>query len=276
MDIVPKTPDKPLDKTPLVRVQGVVSGFGDRTVLHGITLDVMRGDTMVVMGGSGCGKTTLLRHMTGTLGPDQGRVELFGQDLGALTHKGLNDLRRRFGVLYQSGALFSSMTVGQNVALPLVEHTRMNRSEIERTVMAKLELVAMADAVDLMPAELSGGMRKRAGLARAVVMDPEVLFYDEPTAGLDPITSAQISRLIRDLDTRLGVTSVVVTHDLKLAFEVADRIAVMEAGRMLKVGGKEEFAAIRDAGAPADETEAAIRQFLRGEAPENHTNPRPG
>ncbi|MCY2925046.1 MAG: ABC transporter ATP-binding protein [Planctomycetota bacterium] len=262
MSSLPNNLDTP---QPLVRVTDLVTSFGDTTILKGITLDVFPGETMVIMGGSGCGKTTLLRHMIGTLEPDAGRVELFGQDLSKLSRAQMNALRRRFGVLYQSGALFSSMTVGQNVALPLEEHTALGRGAIEAKVVEKLTHVGMVDAIDLMPAELSGGMRKRAGLARAIAMDPEILFYDEPSAGLDPVMASQITQMIRDLDRKLGVTSVVVTHDMTLAFRVADRMAVMAAGQMLKIAPTSEFAAIRDSAAPSDEADAAVRDFLRGQ-----------
>jgi phospholipid/cholesterol/gamma-HCH transport system ATP-binding protein len=263
---VDSSSDNIASREPLVRVVDLVTSFGDTTILKEITLDVFPGETMVVMGGSGCGKTTLLRHMIGTLEPDAGRVEMFGHDLSELSRAQMNALRRRFGVLYQSGALFSSMTVGQNVALPLEEHTGLARAAIEAKVIEKLAIVGMEDAIDLMPAELSGGMRKRAGLARAIAMEPEILFYDEPSAGLDPIMAAQITQMIRDLDRKLGVTSVVVTHDMALAFHVADRMAVMAAGRMLKVGSVSEFLAIRDSAAPVDEASAMVRHFLHGEA----------
>ncbi|MCY2928564.1 MAG: ABC transporter ATP-binding protein [Planctomycetota bacterium] len=266
MTFVDSSPDNIDSHKPLIRVVDLVTSFGDTTILQGITLDVFPGETMVVMGGSGCGKTTLLRHMIGTLHPDEGHVELFGKDLAGLSRARLNALRRRFGVLYQSGALFSSMTVGQNVALPLEEHTHLSRAAIEAKVVEKLAKVGMTDAIDLMPAELSGGMRKRAGLARAIAMDPEILFYDEPSAGLDPVMAAQITQMIRDLDRELGVTSVVVTHDMTLAFRVADRMAVMASGRMLKIGPASEFAAIRDSAVPPpDEASAMIHHFLRGQ-----------
>jgi len=168
---------------PVVRVVGLVKRFGDRTVLDGVDLEVYPGETMVVMGGSGCGKSTLLRHMIGSMWPDEGRVELFGQDLSDLSENELDALRRRFGILFQSGALFNSITVGENVALPLREHTDLDDDTIEIIVRIKLELVGLRYAVDLMPSEISGGMKKRAGLARAIALDPEILFYDEPSAG---------------------------------------------------------------------------------------------
>lgn len=266
MTFVDISPDKPKDIDPVIRVIDLVGGFGEKVVLDRVNLDVMRGETVVIMGGSGCGKSTLLRHIIGTLEPRAGRVEMFGRNIADLTGREFDEIRKRFGVLYQSGALFSSMTVGQNVALPMQEHTPLDRETIEATVTIKLELVGLRDAVDLMPSELSGGMRRRAGLARALALDPEILFYDEPSSGLDPVTSAQIYRLMGELADKLGVTSVIVSHDMTLAFQLADRMALLEGGRVMKVGRPEEFAAVRDSAAPGDEASAMVRQFLRGEA----------
>jgi len=249
----------------VIRVVDLVKRFGSRAVLDGVSLAVLPGETMVILGGSGCGKSTLLRHMIGSMRPDAGRVELFGRDLTALDDRGLDALRLRFGILFQSGALFNSMTVGQNVALPLREHTDLDDDTIEIMVRIKLELVGLREAIDRMPAELSGGMKKRAGLARAIALDPEILFYDEPSAGLDPVTSAEIDRLIMDLARKLGVTSVVVTHEMDSAFRIADRMAMLDAGRVLKVGARCEFEALRDAPPTGEESADLIRQFLRGE-----------
>ena len=251
---------------PPVRVVDLVKRFDERTVLDGVSLAIYSGETMVIMGGSGCGKSTLLRHMIGSMWPDGGHVELFGEDLSEMTDERLDQTRKRFGILFQSGALFNSMTVGENVALPLVEHTDLDAETIEVMVRIKLELVGLREAVALMPAELSGGMKKRAGLARAIALDPEILFYDEPSAGLDPVTSAEIDQLIMDLSGKLGVTSVVVTHEMDSAFRIADRMAMLDAGRMLKVAPRREFEAIRDTGPTGDETTDLIRQFLRGDS----------
>jgi len=250
---------------PVIAVADLVKRFDDRTVLDGVCLEVLPGETLVIMGGSGCGKSTLLRHMIGSMRPDAGRVEVLGWDLSAASEERLDALRRRFGVLFQSGALFNSMTVGENVALPLREHTDLDERTIAIMVRIKLEQVGLRHAVDLMPAQISGGMKKRAGLARAIALDPEILFYDEPSAGLDPVTSAEIDRLIMDLSRKLGVTSVVVTHEMDSAFRIADRMAMLDRGRMLRVGRREEFEAIRDGQATGDETTDLIRQFLRGE-----------
>jgi phospholipid/cholesterol/gamma-HCH transport system ATP-binding protein len=258
--------DNSSEHQPVIRVADLVKRFSGRAVLGGVDLAVRRGETMVVMGGSGCGKSTLLRHMIGSMWPDEGRVELFGQDLSSLTEEELDALRKRFGILFQSGALFNSMTVGENVALPLREHTDLDEDTIDIIVRIKLELVGLRTAMDLMPAEISGGMKKRAGLARAIALDPEILFYDEPSAGLDPVTSAEIDRLIIDLSRKLGVTSVVVTHEMDSAFRIADRMAMLDRGRMLMVGDRAEFEAVRDGQAIGDERRDLIRQFLRGDS----------
>ena len=230
----------------VIRVVNLVKSFGGRRVLDGVNLEVRRGETMVIMGGSGCGKSTLLRHMIGSLFPDEGYVELFGQNLNELDDKSLDSLRLRFGILFQSGALYNSMTVGENVALPLREHTNLDEDTIQIMVKIKLEQVGLRYAENLMPSEISGGMKKRAGLARAIALDPEILFYDEPSAGLDPVTSAEIDQLIMDLSQKLGVTSVVVTHEMDSAFRIADRMAMLDAGKMLKIGPRSEFEALRD------------------------------
>ncbi len=251
---------------PVVRVVDLVKRFEGRAVLDGVNLEVHPGETLVVMGGSGCGKSTLLRHMIGSLRPEEGYVELFGRNLNDLDEAEMNRLRLRFGILFQSGALFNSMTVGENVALPLREHTDLDEQTIDIMVRIKLEQVGLRQAVDLMPAEISGGMKKRAGLARAIALDPEILFYDEPSAGLDPVTSAEIDQLIMDLSGKLGVTSVVVTHEMDSAFRVADRMAMLDRGKMLKVGARAEFEALRDGPPTGREDLDLIRQFLRGDS----------
>ena len=255
---------------PLIEVRDLVKRFGDQTVLDGVNLEVFPGETVVVMGGSGSGKSTLLRLMIGSLVPDAGHVQLFGRTLGELDEDGLNELRKRFGILFQSGALFNSMTVAENVALPLQEHTMLDHNIIEIQVKIKLELVGLREHAAKYPAQISGGMKKRAGLARALSLDPKILFYDEPSAGLDPVTSAEIDRLIIDLSKKLGVTSVVVTHEMNSAFAVADRMAMLERGRMLMVDRKAAFERLRDHPTERldqlDERQQTIRQFLRGDA----------
>ena len=241
-------------------------GLSFSSVLNGVNLEIRRGETMVIMGGSGCGKSTLLRHMIGSLFATEGHVELFDRDLNELDDAGLNALRLRFGILFQSGALFNSMTVAENVALPLREHTDLDEDTIEIMVMIKLEQVGLRDAADRMPAEISGGMKKRAGLARAIALDPEILFYDEPSAGLDPVTSAEIDRLMMDLSQKLGVTSVVVTHEMDSAFRIADRMVMLDKGKVLKIGRRSEFEALRDGDVTGVEADDLIRQFLRGDS----------
>lgn len=255
---------------PLIEVRDLVKRFGDQTVLDGVNLEVFPGETVVVMGGSGSGKSTLLRLMIGSLVPDGGHVQLFGSTLGELDEDGLNELRKKIGILFQSGALFNSMTVAENVALPLQEHTMLDHNIIEIQVKIKLELVGLREHAAKYPAQISGGMKKRAGLARALSLDPKILFYDEPSAGLDPVTSAEIDRLIIDLSKKLGVTSVVVTHEMNSAFAVADRMAMLEQGRMLMVDRKAAFERLRDHPTERldqlDERQQTIRQFLRGDA----------
>ncbi|MBX3355450.1 MAG: ATP-binding cassette domain-containing protein [Phycisphaeraceae bacterium] len=225
---------------------------------------------MVVMGGSGCGKSTLLRHMIGSLKPTSGSIALLGERLEDLDERGIDRLRLRFGILFQSGALFNSMSVFDNVALPLREHTDLDETTIEIMTKIKLELVGLREHGTKFPAQLSGGMKKRAGLARALAMDPKILFYDEPSAGLDPVTSAEIDQLILGLTRKLGVTSVVVTHEMDSAFTIADRMAMLDKGRVLKVGSRDEFDRLRHLSdsetKKLSESEQLIRQFLRGDA----------
>ena len=243
---------------PTIRVRNLVKRFGDQTVLNGINLDVFPGETMVIMGGSGSGKSTLLRHMIGSFQPDEGSVELFGQNICAMSDDELNETRKRFGILFQSGALFNSMTVAQNVALPLLEHTDLDPEIIAIQVKIKLELVGLREHATKLPSQISGGMKKRAGLARALALDPRILFYDEPSAGLDPVTSAEIDQLIVALTRQLGVTSVVVTHEMDSAFTIADRMAMLDRGRMLVVNELAFFEQLRDA--PANQLHALSRR----------------
>lgn len=255
---------------PVISCSEVVKSFDGKTVLSGIDLDIARGETMVIMGGSGSGKSTLLRLIIGSLRPDSGEIRIFGQNISAMDEDSLNAVRRRFGILFQSGALFNSMTLAENVALPLQEHTSLDQDIIEIQVKIKLELVGLREHANKYPSEISGGMKKRAGLARALALDPQILFYDEPSAGLDPVTSAEIDRLIVALSKKMGVTSVVVTHEMDSAFTIADRMAMLDRGRMIRVDTREWYDALRNV--PAEvakslpEQERLIRQFLRGEA----------
>jgi phospholipid/cholesterol/gamma-HCH transport system ATP-binding protein len=254
----------------VIEISDLVKSFGDTTVLDGINITVNEGETMVIMGGSGSGKSTLLRLMIGSLVPNRGTVRLFGQDIGQLDEQAMNTIRKKFGILFQSGALFNSMTIAENIALPLTEHTNLDPATIEIMIKIKLEQVGLREHADKYPAQISGGMKKRAGLARALALDPKILFYDEPSAGLDPVTSAEIDRLIVNLSQKLGVTSVVVTHEMDSAFTIADRMAMLDKGRMIKIDTREAYERLRDY--PAEQAESLsesdrlIRQFLRGDA----------
>ena len=243
-----------------------------QVVLDDITLDVERGETLVIMGGSGCGKSTLLNCMIGELPVDGGSIHYQTKDMPrpldivGMPARELNKIRRRFGILFQSGALFNSMSLADNVALPLKEHSVVDPSIIDIVVTLKLQQVHMLPHRDKMPAQLSGGQKKRAGLARATVMDPEILYYDEPSAGLDPVTSAAIDELIMDLSKKLNVTSVVVTHEMDSAFRIADRMVMLDRGRVLKIGARSEFEALRDKQESelSGRAEKLMYQFLNG------------
>lgn len=256
-------------REPAISVRGVVKRFDGRAVLDGINLDIMPGETMIIMGGSGSGKSTLLRTIIGSFPADEGQVMMFGRNMCSLDENGLNATRKRFGILFQSGALFNSMTLAENVALILQEHTDLDAEIIDIQVKIKLEMVGLLDAANRYPSEISGGMKKRAGLARALALDPEILFYDEPSAGLDPVTSAEIDQLIINLSKQLGVTSVVVTHEMDSAFTIADRMCMLDKGKMIAVETREWFDALRKLSAEEASTrpqrEQLIRQFLRGD-----------
>ena len=241
----------------IIRCRGIKKSYDGRPILKGIDLEVKKGETLIIMGGSGHGKSTMLRLMIGAELPDEGTIELFGQDITQLTEEELYPIKRRFGVLFQSGALYNSMTVGDNIALPLREHTELDENIIKIIVKLKLELVGLRDFEHLIPAQLSGGMKKRVGLARAIALDPEIIFYDEPGAGLDPVMLAVIDELITGLGEKLGVASIVVTHEMHSAFRIADRMVLMHGGHVLAEGTPDEIKKSDD---------PVLQQFIQGKA----------
>jgi phospholipid/cholesterol/gamma-HCH transport system ATP-binding protein len=238
---------------PIISVRDLVVRYGEREVLKGITFDVHPGENLVILGGSGGGKSTLLRNLVGLMRPHAGSILIDGHDFTAMTDDERISLRKKMGMCFQGSALFGSMSVAENVALPLIEHTELNRSTIDIMVQIKLELVGLGGFGDYMPSELSGGMKKRAGLARAMAMDPKLIFYDEPSAGLDPIVAVGLDHLIRRLQQTFNLTSIVVTHELPSVRLVADRVLMLKAGEIVALGTLEELEA---------SDEPFVRQFF--------------
>ncbi|MBU0677705.1 MAG: ATP-binding cassette domain-containing protein [Verrucomicrobia bacterium] len=225
----------------MIRFENVTKRLGRKIILNDVSFEINAGETFVIVGSSGAGKSVSLRHMVRLLTPDRGKVYV-GEDVVSHAYgKDLERIRSRFGVLFQSAALLQWLSVGDNVGLPLREHTAMGDEEIDKLVIEKLELLGLEDAFEKHPADLSGGMQKRVGLARAIIMNPEIILYDEPTSGLDPVTSRTIDRLIDDLRKELGVTSVVVTHDLHSALAIGTRIGMIHAGKMVEIAEPEDF-----------------------------------
>ncbi len=263
---------------PLLSVRDLVVRFdrpdgGQATVLNGITFDAYAGETLVIMGGSGCGKSTLLNCLIGEIEPNEGSIVYRLPGMGEVNitesdPRATDAVRRKLGILFQSGALFSSMTVAENVALPLREHSVVDRTVIDIVVAMKLQQVHMLPHRDKLPSQLSGGQKKRVGLARALALDPTILFYDEPSAGLDPVTSSAIDELIISLSKNLHVTSIVVTHEMDSAFRIADRMIMLDKGRALMIAPRAEFARVGYTAASElqDPTEKLIHQFLNGES----------
>ncbi len=249
------------DTEVVIEVRDLVKTFGPRTILNGISFKVMRGETMVIMGGSGCGKSTLLRHLIGSMKPDAGSIRIFGEEITGMSERAMDGIRRRFGVLFQSGALLQSLTVGENVALPIEEHSRVEDNIVDLVIKMKLELVGLTGFEDLKPAEISGGMKKRVALARALALDPELLFSDEPTSGLDPVMTAVVDKLTQDLTRKLGMTAVVVTHDMTSAFRIGTRMIMLGTGplqgKIIAEGTPKEIVKHPD---------PMLQQFIKGEA----------
>jgi len=243
---------------PKIRVVGLTKSFGDRRVLEGIDLDIMSGESLVVVGGSGAGKTVFLKHLIGLLEPDSGHVVVDGVDLSQASPAQALELRKRFGMSFQEGALFDSMTVFDNIAFPIRRHTSRSPAEVAERVRECLATVRLEGVERKHPAELSGGMKRRVGFARAIALEPEILLFDEPTTGLDPINTAAIAKVINRLGAREGVTSVTITHDMTLALRIADRVAMLRAGRIIALDSAQRFAATAD---------PYVRAFLEGEVP---------
>ena len=242
-----------VDSEKMISLRDLRVSYGEREILHGINFDVMRGETLVILGGSGSGKSTLLRTLVGLERPSSGQIWIKGQDIAAISQAEMDEIRKKIGMSFQGGALFGSMTVGENVALPLREHTRLEDSTIEIMLRLKLEQVGLEGFEYYMPSQLSGGMKKRAAVARALAMDPEILFFDEPSAGLDPIIAAGIDQLILELKKAFRMTIIVVTHELASAFLIADRMVLIDKGNVVAIGPTEEM---------RQSTQPRVRQFL--------------
>lgn len=241
----------------MIEIHELYKAFDALEVLRGVGLTIERGESVVVIGVSGCGKSVLLKHIIGLLRPDQGRVMVSGQPIHELPERQLYEMRRKIGMLFQHAALFDSLTVGENVGFFLREHTDLSRQEVARRVAEKLEVVGLRGIEDQYPVDLSGGMRKRVGLARAIANEPEILLYDEPTTGLDPIRADAINQLIVQMRKRLAVTSIAITHDMVSAYTIADRIAMLHEGRIIFTGTPDD---VRRCGDPV------VAQFIEGEA----------
>ncbi len=239
----------------MIRIENLHKRFGDLVVLEGVDLEIESGQSVVIIGRSGCGKSVLLKHVVGLLSPDKGNVTVDGLSVFSFSRKELMQYRQRVGVLFQFGALFDSMTVGENIGFCLKESLRMKSAEIKEKVVEKLSLVGLSGIEEKMPAEISGGMKKRVALARAIAAEPDILLYDEPTTGLDPITADRINELIVDVNKKLGVTSIAVTHDMASAYKIADRIVMLYDGKAICDGTPEE---IKSTDNPV------VRQFING------------
>lgn len=248
--------DKQAEEFPMIKVENLIKYFGGRKVLDGVSFEVPKRSITVILGGSGGGKSTMLKHLIGAYKPDGGRIWIDGEEITALKERDLEAVRKRCGMLFQNVALFGDLNVGENVALPIREHTRLDEEVVEIMVKMKLEQVGLSDFERLYPREISGGMQKRVGIARALALDPKIVFFDEPTAGLDPIVSGVINKLIIDLTRLLGITSVVVTHSMEGAMKVGDRIVLLFEGKVYFEGTPDE---LRNSADPL------VQQFIRGD-----------
>ena len=226
-----------------IEINGLVTHYGDREVLKNISFSVPKGKTTVILGGSGCGKSTLMKHMIGLLKPTRGNIVVLGSDIAKMDEERLNEMRKKMGVLFQGAALLNSMTLGDNVALPMREHTKLEEATMQIMVRMKLELVGLSGFEDYYPSQLSGGMKKRAGIARAMALDPEFLFFDEPSAGLDPVTAAGLDELILKLNRAFKMTIIVVTHELPSIYQISDYIVMLDYGEVLFTGTLDELKA---------------------------------
>jgi phospholipid/cholesterol/gamma-HCH transport system ATP-binding protein len=241
----------------VVSLQDLHKSFDGKEVLRGMSLEVHRGESVVIVGGSGTGKSVTLKHIIGLLRPDRGHVLVEGADLCHMKPVELNQFRRRFGMSFQEGALFDSMTVFENIAFPLRRHTRMTETEIADRVHQCLEQVHLPGVDDKRPSELSGGMRRRVGFARAISLEPEILLFDEPTTGLDPVISDVVAELILEMDRTLNTTTITITHDMKVAFKIADRVAMLYGGTIIEDGSPDQFRASPN---------PMVQQFIEGTA----------
>ncbi|GAC1352494.1 MAG: ATP-binding cassette domain-containing protein [Polyangiales bacterium] len=244
----------------LIRFKSIKKQFGPKVIYDGLALDIRKGETLTVLGGSGVGKSVMLKMLIGLLRPDAGKIEFDGQELTELTDRQYGDIRRRIGMLFQGAALFDSLTVGENVAYGLREHSfkKMDDDEINERVSTSLQLVGLPGIQEMAPSDLSGGMKKRVGLARCIAVQPEVILYDEPSTGLDPINTARINHLVKGIAEALKVTSIVVTHDMGTAFDVSDRLAMVYRGRILLHGTPAQF---------KESTDPRVKNFIEGIAP---------
>ncbi len=242
---------------PIISIRDLHKQFGAQEVLTGVDLDILSCESLVILGRSGCGKSVLLKLITGLISPDHGSVLFEGKDITKFSRQKLFDMRMHFGMLFQGAALFDSMTVGENVGLPLVKHGHKSDEEIREIVFKKLRLIGLTDVYESYPSQLSGGMKKRVGLARAIVMEPQVVLYDEPTTGLDPIMADVINKLIRELQHELDITTVVVTHDINSAYKIGDRMTMLHEGKIIYSGTPEETRGTDN---------EIVRQFIEGRA----------